>query len=166
MVKNITIILTILCLTVGCLSDNRLPASEPNVSLGNGASLDEVSITATPLITFQDSIFEQEVGSFQMTLVDEPPSSADEIVVNTNGDFQIYVSCNPLCSMFVQDLKADRTYILTSSQLDGRRGFRNVEWVDGHKVGFVLVTQPNYGVRYVVDVQKQQLVELSPVQEN
>lgn len=124
------------------------------------------SPTQTPEEFSQSMFIENEAKDFEMEEFGEPSGDLINSVTNSTGEYHAYDVCNPQCFIYIEVLNTGKVYKLTSPHLQGNRWFSDITWSDETILEFTLVTQPNHGVRFIVDVETQELIDLNPIQLN
>lgn len=141
-------------------NSNMLAFSSPTSS----QLLTQTSPPLTPGEFSQSTFLEHEAEEFEIEESDEPLGDLINSVANSTGDYRAYDVCNPQCFIYVEEITTGKVYKLTSPHLEGNRWFSGITWAGEVILEFTLVTQPNHGVQFTVDVENQELIDISPVQ--
>jgi len=120
------------------------------------------TISPTPLI-FDHAMFIVSIAEeFSMIETERPLEFIEGEVVDPAGKYRALEVCDSYCDIYVEELSSGVVYILTAPSLRRNRIYTDLTWSDEGILEFILVTQPHHGVKFIVNVETQEVIDAVP----
>lgn len=120
------------------------------------------SASPTPQMYDHSMFVESVAEDFEMVETEKPIHPPSQVVMNPSGTYQASEICDTGCYIYVEELSSGDVFVLTASSLDGNRGYSDLLWSDEAILEFMRVNQPHHGVRFIVNVETQEIIDAVP----